>query len=197
MAIDAYMFFFDYNKKYLQSESQVELTAKTNPEALASDFVTANSNGGLFEIDDFNFDIEQTLNIGSGGSGAGAGKITFNPFSVTRKIDKSSPVLFQAACAGTPYANVGLGLRKSSGTSASGSFFLEFSFKLVAVKTISWSNDDESPKEEVAFEYGALVIQYTQQKQDGTFLPAVPGGWNKVNNKALQDPAATIGGSSS
>jgi hypothetical protein len=28
--------------------------------------------------------IEQTLNIGSGSSGVGAGKVTFNPFSITR-----------------------------------------------------------------------------------------------------------------
>jgi type VI protein secretion system component Hcp len=29
-----------------------------------------------------------------GGSGAGAGKVTFNPFSITRHVDKASPVLF-------------------------------------------------------------------------------------------------------
>ena len=33
-----------------------------------------------FEIKDYSFDIEQTLNIGSQSSGAGAGKVTFNPF---------------------------------------------------------------------------------------------------------------------
>jgi type VI protein secretion system component Hcp len=31
---------------------------------------------------------------GSQSTGAGAGKVTFNPFSVTRKIDRASPVLF-------------------------------------------------------------------------------------------------------
>ena len=40
--------------------------------------------------DNFSFDIEQVLNIGSQSSGAGAGKITFNPFSITRKVDSSS-----------------------------------------------------------------------------------------------------------
>ncbi len=30
------------------------------------------------------FDIEQVLNIGSQSSGSGAGKVTFNPFSITR-----------------------------------------------------------------------------------------------------------------
>ena len=31
---------------------------------------------------------------GGGSSGAGAGKVTFNPFSITKHIDKASPVLF-------------------------------------------------------------------------------------------------------
>jgi type VI protein secretion system component Hcp len=30
-------------------------------------------------------------NIGSQSTGAGAGKVTFNPFSITRKIDRSTP----------------------------------------------------------------------------------------------------------
>jgi hypothetical protein len=33
----------------------------------------------------------ETVIGGSQSSGAGAGKITFNPFSITRKIDVSSP----------------------------------------------------------------------------------------------------------
>jgi type VI protein secretion system component Hcp len=31
---------------------------------------------------------------GSQSSGSGAGKITFNPFSITRKIDRASPTFF-------------------------------------------------------------------------------------------------------
>jgi bacteriocin-like protein len=33
-----------------------------------------------FEVKDYSFDIEQTLSIGSQSTGAGAGKVTFNPF---------------------------------------------------------------------------------------------------------------------
>ena len=33
----------------------------------------------------FSFDIEQTLNIGSQATGAGAGKVTFNPFTAPKK----------------------------------------------------------------------------------------------------------------
>jgi type VI protein secretion system component Hcp len=51
----------------------------------------------LFEVEDYSFDIEQTLNIGAQSSGAGAGKVTFNPFQITRKIDVASPTLYQKA----------------------------------------------------------------------------------------------------
>jgi type VI protein secretion system component Hcp len=31
---------------------------------------------------------------GSQSTGAGAGKVTFNPFSITKRVDKASPVFF-------------------------------------------------------------------------------------------------------
>ncbi len=73
-------------------------------------------------------------------------------------------------------------MRKSSGGEAAGSLYLVFFFKLAAVKTISWSYDDESPKETATFEYGGFQIHYAQQKPDGSFLAAVPSGWNRVRN---------------
>jgi hypothetical protein len=63
---------------------------------------------GGFEIDDYSFDIEQVLNIGSSSTGAGAGKVTFNPFSITRKTDSSSPKLFRSADLGS-FVGVGIG----------------------------------------------------------------------------------------
>ncbi len=39
-------------------------------------------------------DAELEAATGGTGSGAGAGKVTFQPFTITRKIDKSSPILF-------------------------------------------------------------------------------------------------------
>lgn len=37
---------------------------------------------------------ETTLSIGSQSSGAGAGKVKFNSLSITRHVDKASPVFF-------------------------------------------------------------------------------------------------------
>jgi hypothetical protein len=60
--------------------------------------------GAIFEVKDYSFDIEQVLNVGAQASGAGAGKVTFNPFSITRKIDidKASPVFFKPSVAAAP-----------------------------------------------------------------------------------------------
>ena len=111
MAIDGYMFFFGYDKTYLQSKSQVSLTHGDGDCEIVDPFVTAakaySASSGL-RIEDYNFDIEQTLNIGSASSGAGAGKITFNPFSITRKVDRASPIFFQMACSGKSFQTVGL-----------------------------------------------------------------------------------------
>jgi type VI protein secretion system component Hcp len=189
MAIDGYMYFLDYNKNYLASESQVDTKNADEPLFVNPfNFGTAAKNSGLFEVEDFSFDIEQTLNIGSQSTGAGAGRPTFNAFNITRKIDKSSPILFQMACSGTPFQEVGLGLRKGSGGKMSGKVYLVFRFKLVAVKTISWSYDDESPKEAMTFEYGGLQIHYTPQKPDGSPDKIMAGGWNRVKN--VQDTTA-------
>jgi type VI secretion system secreted protein Hcp len=191
MAIDSYVVFIPYTGSPLLSESQVDMSK--NNEELASDLKSFASASQLFEIEDYSFDIEQVLNIGSQSTGAGAGKITFNAFSITRKIDRASPVLFDMACSGTAFKQVSLALRKSAGGMQSGVIFLRFDFKLAAVKTISWSHDDESPKETTTFEYGGMLIRYCQQKADGSLNTAIPGGWNRVKN--IQDHTTNpIGG---
>lgn len=191
MAIDSYTVFIPYNGSPLLAESQVDMSK--NNEELASDLKGYAAAQQLFEVDDYSHGMEQQLNIGSQSTGAGAGKPTFNPFSITRKIDKASPTLFDMACSGTAFQQVTLALRKSGGAGASstssGLVFLRFDFKLVAIKTIEVAHDDESPKETVTFEYGGLFMRYCQQNPDGTLAASIPGGWNRVKN--IQDHSTT------
>ncbi len=204
MAIDAYLVFQQYGGGYLTAESQVDFsnnteTLMTQPFAIptaATAGTVPNAGPAIFEVTDFSFDIEQTLNIGSASSGAGAGKVVFNPFSITRKIDKASPAFFEMACSGTAFQLVTLAFRKSSGAGAaaagqtSGQVYLRFDFKLVAVKTISWSHNDEGPEETITFEYGGLQVRYAQQEASGKLKTPVAGGWNRVRN--VQDTGTTF-----
>ena len=188
MAIDACIWFQNYDGSYLESESQVDFSKDPLRTTLHYP-----PNNNIFEIEDYSFDIEQTLNIGSQATGAGAGKITFNPFSITRKIDKASPTLFQMSCSGSAFQNVVLLLRKSAGGSTSGAVgFLTFTFKLVAIKTISWAYDPSEPREKVSFEYGGLIIEYFQQRPDGTLGSAILGGWNRIKNVVDVNPLVIL-----
>jgi len=187
MAISAYIAFQQYSPgTWLASESQVDLSH--DKETLAST-PTPLAAGKIFEVASYSFDIAQTLNIGSSSSGAGAGKVTFNPFSITRKIDKASPLLFEMACSGTAFESVVLALRRSGATPGSGAIFLRYDFKLVAVKSISWSSGGDAPMEAVTFEYGGLQVRYAAQTPTGALVTPVEGGWNRVRNVA--DVSAT------
>ncbi len=176
MAVNAYLNFTLYDGTTLTSESQNTV------------------HPGWSEVADFSFDIEQVLNIGSASAGAGAGKVTFNPFSITRKVDINSPILFEMCCSGTPFKSVDLALRRATGASGTPSAtqdYLVFSFKLVAVRTISWAQGDEGPGEVITFEYGGLDISYYKQNADGSYVakPAF-AGWNRVKN--LADTATAV-----
>ncbi len=194
MAVDSYMLFDRYNGGLLPSESQVDFGKTTKDKDPLGEPFLSNA-GSVFEVTTFSFDVEQTINMSSQSSGAGAGKIAFNPFKVSRKIDKSTPSMFDMACKGTPFKFVRLGFRKAADQSASGLFFLRFDFKLVALKTISWSHDDESPTEDLEFEYGALLVTYAVQDPNGSVKAENTMGWNKIKNIADTLPLTDIKGS--
>lgn len=135
------------------------------------------------EVLDTSFDIEQTLNIGSQSTGAGAGKVTFNPLSITKRVDGFSPEMFQRACSGTPFQEVVLTFPDGPDLTAR--------FKLVAVKTISlaFADPDKLNRfelnllEEVTFEYGGLQLEVGGTRK----------GWNRVKNVVDNDPTLPIG----
>ena len=58
------------------------------------DTVSGGSGPRAFEIKDFSFGIENPTTIGSATGGAGAGKIKFNEFSITKTTDSASPNFF-------------------------------------------------------------------------------------------------------
>jgi type VI secretion system secreted protein Hcp len=182
MAFDAFMAFKDSKTgNWLQGETQTEWS-KSN-EVLATS-PSKLSDAKPFEIDDFSFDIENVLNIGSASGGVGAGKVTFNPLSFSRKIDKASPDFFRKCCNGTHFSEVILALRKQTGSEASGEVFLRFDFRVVGVKTVEWSGSDgdEAVKESVTLEYGAIQIRYAAQESGGKLTTPIPASWDRIRN---------------
>ena len=62
----------------------------------------------------------------------------------------------------------------------------------MAVKTIAWAGPDDSQKETVTFEFGGMVIEYWEQKPDGSMGMKILDGWNRVKNILDRDPLTII-----
>jgi type VI secretion system secreted protein Hcp len=128
--------------------------------------------------------LSQQVNIGSSSSGAGAGKVNFEPFKITKQVDTSSPFFFSTMCTGGHYGDVTLWCRRGGASSkTSGYAYLIFEFKMVAISNIAWSQGDPAPTEEVTFEYGAIQCTYTRQTASGgEGKKEGPFAWSRVRN---------------
>jgi hypothetical protein len=107
-----------------------------------------------FEVQDYSFDIEQTLSVGSQSSGAGAGKITFHPLTVTTRPGLQTSALFRAMADGSVFPSGELTV-----PSRRGGVLLDTKFRLVSVKSLGeLGHGDAVPHEQITFEYGAVAF---------------------------------------
>lgn len=72
------------------------------------DGITGESPNGYIEIDSFSFGASNPTSASSGTGGGGAGKVSLSDFSITKKLDGSSPQLFKNVVNGThiPYVTL-------------------------------------------------------------------------------------------
>ncbi|MBP1852481.1 Hcp family type VI secretion system effector [Rhizobium halophytocola] len=147
-----------------------------------------------FELKDFSFGAENTINIGSDSGGGGAGKAIFKDFEITKRTDTASCGLFLTLCSGTHFDEAIIELRRSGGQiGVSGRTFMKFYFKQVMVKDLSWSGSDGDDvcEEKVILVYGAIKVEYNKQDSTGKMTKASGGQgevkWSRVKNKAIYD----------
>ena len=139
--------------------------------------------GQFFALEGFSFSDQQTVSIGSQSSGAGAGKVTFNPLQLTLSQVGLQPALFQALASGTPFQEVDV-LGYSQG---SNELVTDDSFGLVFADNLS---TDASGATQVSLEYGSEEIQ-----QSLSTTP-ISVGWNQIRtvgfdiSQAAADPPA-------
>jgi type VI secretion system secreted protein Hcp len=117
---------------------------------------------GAFEIVDFSFGVENPTTIGSATGGAGAGKIQFNEFTITKMTDSASPTFFKNCVVGAHFSSVTIDLAITGGNPGNGATpFLQFKFDTVFTTKVDWSGPgDEGPQETVTFVYGQVQVQY-------------------------------------
>ncbi len=137
----------------------------------------------------------QTLNIGSQSSGAGAGKVTFNPVTFTKPVSVNSPLFFSMMASGTPFKNVAFLFYT---TAATGDRLLyQQTMGLVAIKTMQHSVEAACPSancpgliETISLEFGQEINTFYPTDASGMPGKSVSNGWDRVKNVKLDDPAA-------
>jgi type VI secretion system secreted protein Hcp len=98
--------------------------------------------------------------IGSQSSGAGAGKVNIQSFSITKTLDKSSPLLFQAAATGQHIKEAVLSFTHKAGGKEQ--TYLKFDFQNVLISSVQdGSSGGGTPTEQVTFAF---------QKVDESFI---------------------------
>ena len=139
-----------------------------------SDYMTVSS---------LSYVTEQTLSIGSQTAGAGAGKVTFNPLVVTKKMDASSSKLFIAQCQGK---TMDLEILFVTRTSTGSTVIKKITMQTAAVKTIATASSDDCAScpinESMSFEYGAIRLYNYSQDNSGKVTALTPVGWNRITN---------------
>lgn len=122
---------------------------------------TTKDHKGEISIDSFSVGAQGAQNIGSQSSGAGAGKVSIQSFSITKKLDKSSPLLFQAAATGQHIKEAVLSFaHKSSGKELT---YLKFEFKNVLVSSVQdGSSGGGQPTEQVTFNFSKVEESFIE-----------------------------------
>jgi type VI protein secretion system component Hcp len=178
--------------RFITYSSQV---LKTDGSLGSGSLITATSidpnSQEFFKLTTFTQSVEQVLNIGSQSTGAGAGKISFNPFIFSRPADAASPLFFQNSASGTPFRTVEVFF-----TDASNKIAQKQLYKLAAIKTINWaaascSADCPGVIENVSFEYGGQIVTIYKSGTTTLSTPIVKG-WNRVKNISDNDPNTII-----
>jgi type VI secretion system secreted protein Hcp len=144
------------------------------------------------EILSFSFGVSQAETTGSGTTGASAGKAKFEEFTIEKYVDQASAPLYNACTGGAHFPSVVLAIRKAGGDPL---LYLQYIFRQVFVTNIAWSGGggEEGFKETIKFKFGAMGIQYIQQKPDGTQGTKMSAAWSTTSNTAsLNVPGLTV-----
>jgi len=181
-----YARFINYSSQVYKTDGSI--ASATGP--ISVNTITP-TNGEFFQLTTYTQGVTQTLSIGSQSTGAGAGKITFNPFTFSKLTDGLSATLFSLAASGTPFKTVEIFFVDNNNN-----ILAEQLYKLAAVKTVGWSSascssDCPAVIENVSMQYGGQVDVIYKAGTKTLTSPLIKG-WNVVTNTADNSLTTTI-----
>ena len=118
------------------------------------------------------------------GTGGGAGKVNVQDISLTKWVDKSSPVLMKMCCNGKHYPEALLTVRKAGEKPLE---YVKLKMEDVIVSSISTggSGGEDRLTENVTLNFAKVSVDYTPQKPDGSGDAPIKMGWDVAANKEI------------
>ncbi len=115
------------------------------------------------------------------GTGGGAGKVNVQDISITKYIDKSSPVLELSCCNGKHFKEAVLTVRKAGEKPLE---YLKITLKDIIISSVSLggSGGEDRLTENVSLNFAEFKTEYVPQKKDGTGDAAIEAAWNISQN---------------
>ena len=119
------------------------------------------------QIESFSWGVSQQGTHSSGGGG-GAGKVSFSDITVTKVVDKSSPLLFKRAATGTHIKKAQLFVRKAGGEQQEYMKITLEDLLVSSFKTAPSKSSNSVPLESVSLNFTKIEFSYAPQKPDGS-----------------------------
>jgi type VI secretion system secreted protein Hcp len=138
---------------------------------------------GTIDVLSWSWGVTQSGTTHMGGGG-GSGKANVNDLTLTKYIDRASPVLLKICCSGKHIKTAVLTVRKAGDKPLE---YLKITMEDAIVSSVSTGGSGGSDRltENVTLNFARVKMEYVPQKPDGSGDAAVPMGWDIACNKEL------------
>jgi type VI secretion system secreted protein Hcp len=115
------------------------------------------------------------------GGGGGAGKANFQDISITKWVDKASPVLMLYTANGDHFPKAVLTVRKAGKTPLE---YIKMTMTKVMVTSVSTggSGGEDKLTENITLNFSDVKYEYSKQKDDGSGEAPVTMAWDIAGN---------------
>jgi type VI secretion system secreted protein Hcp len=145
---------------------------------------TDSKHSGEIDLLSWSFAAHQTGTSNTGG-GSGAGRVSIQDLTITKKVDKSSPTLFALCCSGAHLDDGALTVRKAGGDALE-YLVVKMEHVLITGFQTTGSDGQDSLVEQVTLNFKRVGLTYTPQLDDGSGGPEIAGGWDIGGNLAWE-----------
>lgn len=141
--------------------------------------------GHVNEIDVLSFTFGATQSgTAHVGMGSTAGQANVQDLSITKYVDKATPLLFLNCMSGKHVDEATLSVRKAGGTPLD---YFKVTLTQVIVTSVQTgaSGSDDRVQETVSLNFSTIKTEYTPQKKDGTGLGPIIKAFNVTTGKEI------------